>query len=194
MLRNEKEEHGSLIGTAPSSGNGEKGVICRLKRKVSGVPIWIEVHGTKDHVHEIVIGTGDGKLPSRKKLSPSTPLARQVEREIDLYLADPQHKIDLPLWQHADRNTQVAAMGFLCSIPAGETRSYAQQAQAVRKACGGGFNARNAGTANRNNHYPLAIPCHRVVRTSGDVGGFMGTTRAKARELKMSLLRHEGAC
>ena len=160
---------------------------------MSGTAIWIEVSGTEDCVHQIVIDSVGGSLSRLGRLDASLGLARHVQQEIDTYLSDPGHTIRLPLLDHLDKYTQSVAMGFLRSIPCGQTRSYAQQAQAVRMHCGGGFNARNAGNANRNNHYPLAIPCHRVVRTGGDVGGFMGSTKDDARTLKTALLRHEGA-
>ena len=178
----------------PALQSAEPSVLCRIRRNVSGTAIWIEVSGTEDCVHQIVIDSAGGALSRQDCMDASLGLAKRALQEIDMYLSDPVHAINLPLLDHADKqHTQSAAMGFLRSIPCGQTRSYAQQAQAVRTRCGGGFNARNAGNANRSNHYPLAIPCHRVVRTGGDVGGFMGSTKDDARALKTALLRHERA-
>lgn len=43
----------------------------------------------------------------------------------------------------------------------------------------------------RNNDFPLVVPCHRVVRKDGSVGGFMGMTKGKCVELKRKLLERE---
>ncbi len=56
----------------------------------------------------------------------------------------------------------------LMKIPAGETRSYSQIAQAIGhpKAC------RAVGSANARNPLPILIPCHRVINSNGSLGGY----------------------
>jgi AraC family transcriptional regulator of adaptative response/methylated-DNA-[protein]-cysteine methyltransferase len=68
-------------------------------------------------------------------------------------------------------------------IPAGETRSYAQLAAAA----GHPRAVRAAGSANGANHVAVLIPCHRVVRTDGSLGGY-----AYGEDIKAELLRREG--
>lgn len=69
-------------------------------------------------------------------------------------------------------------------IPRGETRSYGEVARAI----GYPGAARAVGTVMKNNHDP-SVPCHRVIRASGKLGGFnRGGVRAKKR-----LLEKEGA-
>lgn len=72
----------------------------------------------------------------------------------------------------------------LRSIPAGETRSYAELAAAV----GSPGAVRAVGTANGANPVWLVVPCHRVVRSDGTVGGYGG-----GHDRKAWLLEHEGA-
>ena len=67
-------------------------------------------------------------------------------------------------------------------IPLGETRSYEEIAQEVGNPKG----CRAIGGANRRNHIPLLIPCHRVIRKDGGLGGFSSGT-----EIKEWLLRFE---
>jgi methylated-DNA-[protein]-cysteine S-methyltransferase len=43
----------------------------------------------------------------------------------------------------------------------------------------------------RNNYFPLVVPCHRIVKKDGTIGGFMGKTKGKCVELKKKLLERE---
>jgi AraC family transcriptional regulator, regulatory protein of adaptative response / methylated-DNA-[protein]-cysteine methyltransferase len=79
---------------------------------------------------------------------------------------------------------QEAVWRALRRIPAGETRSYAQIAAAVGKPAA----VRAAGSANGANNVAVLIPCHRVVRSDGSLGGY-----AYGLERKAELLRREGA-
>lgn len=63
-------------------------------------------------------------------------------------------------------------------IPLGEVRSYKWLARAI----GAPGAARAIGQALKNNPYPLLIPCHRVVRSDGDCGGYI-FGRKKKKEL-----------
>jgi methylated-DNA-[protein]-cysteine S-methyltransferase len=67
-------------------------------------------------------------------------------------------------------------------IPLGETCSYQEVAQEVGNPRG----CRAIGGANRRNPIPLLIPCHRVIKKDGGLGGFSSGT-----EIKEWLLRFE---
>lgn len=71
----------------------------------------------------------------------------------------------------------------LRKIPAGETRSYGEQAAML----GNPKASRAVGSANGANTVAVLIPCHRVVPASGGVGGY-----AYGPEIKAELLRREG--
>jgi len=71
----------------------------------------------------------------------------------------------------------------LREIPAGETRSYGEQAAML----GNPKASRAVGSANGANNIAVLIPCHRVVPASGGVGGY-----AYGPEIKAELLRREG--
>lgn len=79
---------------------------------------------------------------------------------------------------------QEAVWRELRRIPAGETRSYADIAAAVGKPGA----VRAAGSANGANNVAVLIPCHRVVRSDGTLGGY-----AYGLDRKAELLRREGA-
>ena len=65
---------------------------------------------------------------------------------------------------------QEAVWGQLRAIPAGETRSYAEIAVAV----GQPGAVRAVGTANGANPVSVLVPCHRVIRSDGSLGGYGG--------------------
>jgi AraC family transcriptional regulator of adaptative response/methylated-DNA-[protein]-cysteine methyltransferase len=77
---------------------------------------------------------------------------------------------------------QEAVWRELQRIPAGETRTYAQLAAAVGKPKA----VRAAGSANGANNVAVLIPCHRVIRTGGHLGGY-----AYGLDIKRKLLEKE---
>ena len=78
---------------------------------------------------------------------------------------------------------QEAVWRELRRIPPGETRSYAQIAAAI----GQPKAVRAVGTANGDNHVAVLIPCHRVIRSDGTLGGYAG-----GLDRKRKLLASEG--
>jgi AraC family transcriptional regulator of adaptative response/methylated-DNA-[protein]-cysteine methyltransferase len=78
---------------------------------------------------------------------------------------------------------QEAIWRELRRIPLGETRTYAQLAAAA----GHPRAVRAAGSANGANAVAVLIPCHRVVRTDGSIGGY-----AYGPKIKRALLEREG--
>ncbi|MBS0482237.1 MAG: methylated-DNA--[protein]-cysteine S-methyltransferase [Proteobacteria bacterium] len=77
---------------------------------------------------------------------------------------------------------QEAVWRELQRIPSGETRTYAQLASAVGRPKA----VRAAGSANGANNVAVLIPCHRVIRTGGNLGGY-----AYGLEIKRKLLEKE---
>jgi O-6-methylguanine DNA methyltransferase len=69
----------------------------------------------------------------------------------------------------------------------GRTISYAELARRA----GNGRAIRAAASVMRNNRFPLIIPCHRVIRIDGSIGGFMGKQSGEAVALKKRLLTKE---
>jgi methylated-DNA-[protein]-cysteine S-methyltransferase len=75
------------------------------------------------------------------------------------------------------------------TIPYGKTVSYAQLAAKAGNPAG----VRAAASVMRNNPFPLVVPCHRVIRSDGSPGGFMGKTTGREVRLKYQLLLRETA-
>jgi len=89
---------------------------------------------------------------------------------------------DLPI-DVAGTAFQEAVWKELRKIPAGETRSYAEIAAAI----GHPKAVRAVGSANGDNHVVVLIPCHRVIRSDGTLGGYGG-----GLDRKRHLLAAEG--
>ena len=77
---------------------------------------------------------------------------------------------------------QEAVWRELRRIPPGQTRTYGQ----IAAAAGHPGAVRAAGSANGANHVAVLIPCHRVIRTDGTMGGY-----AWGLDIKRELLRRE---
>ena len=80
---------------------------------------------------------------------------------------------------------QIKVWEALKTIPRGETRTYLQIAQQIGKP----KSVRAVANAIGKNPYAPEIPCHRVVRTDGSLGGYSGPGGI---ETKIRLLREEG--
>ena len=91
---------------------------------------------------------------------------------IEQPLAAPDLPIDV-----AGTAFQEAVWRELRKIPPGETRSYAQIAAAI----GQPKAVRAVGTANGDNHVAVLIPCHRVIRSDGSLGGYARRPRPQAQ-------------
>jgi methylated-DNA-[protein]-cysteine S-methyltransferase len=65
---------------------------------------------------------------------------------------------------------QVKVWNYLKTIPRGQVRTYLQ----VAKAVGNPKAVRAVANAIGKNPYPIKIPCHRVIRSDGKLGGYSG--------------------
>lgn len=117
-------------------------------------------------------------------LAPLNKLAERACREIERYLDDPHHVLDLP-FEYAGTVFQCNVWKQISAIPPGRTLTYSDVARALKTA------PRPVGGACGANRLPIVIPCHRVL-AAGGIGGFMGGRGTDALDVKRWLLRHEG--
>ena len=96
-------------------------------------------------------------------------------REIDEYFAGLRRNFDLPLDLSLSTGFRRLVLNRLSDIAYGHTASYA----AVAAAAGNPKAVRAVGTACANNPLPVVVPCHRVVRSDGSFGGYLGGPAAK---------------
>ena len=80
---------------------------------------------------------------------------------------------------------QLKVWNFLKKIPKGTVKTYSEVAKAIRKPLA----VRAVANAIAKNPYPIQIPCHRVIRSDGSLGGYSGEGGVKK---KKNLLKKEG--
>jgi len=95
------------------------------------------------------------------------PHLKQWARALNQHLAGSQPRLDLPLDIRATA-FQMRVWTYLQSIPYGEVQSYSEVAAGI----GHPTAVRAVARACATNPVPIAIPCHRVVRGTGELGGY----------------------
>lgn len=114
-----------------------------------------------------------------EKLSPrilfSASRLDPAARELDEYFAGIRRQFDLPLDFSLSRGFRLSVLEHLPQIAYGHTESYAQ----VALAAGNPLAVRAVGTACATNPLPVILPCHRVVKSDGSLGNYLGGTEAK---------------
>lgn len=104
-----------------------------------------------------------------------------IRRQIDEYFQGRRKRFDLNLDFSLSSGFMRTALGVVASIPYGETLSYAE----VAAEAGSPRAHRAAGTACATNPIPIVVPCHRVLRSGGGLGGYGGGLAMKKALLEM---------
>jgi methylated-DNA-[protein]-cysteine S-methyltransferase len=96
-------------------------------------------------------------------------------RELDDYFAGRRRAFDLPLDRRLAKGFRGTVLLHLSEIDYGHTATYAS----VARMSGNPKAVRAVGTACATNPLPVVVPCHRVVRSDGTMGGYLGGVEAK---------------
>src|SRR6516162_10250993 len=126
---------------------------------------------------EAVLESLVGKVSPRllKSGTRLDPASRQLEE----YFAGRRRRFDLPLDLALSTGFRRTVLTYLPGIDYGQTASYGAVAAAVSNPKA----VRAVGTACATNPPPLVIPCHRVVRSDGAIGEYLGGTATKRQLL-----------
>ena len=82
---------------------------------------------------------------------------------------------------------QIKVWKAISKIPRGQVRTYKELAKLIKKPKA----SRAVANACGKNPYPIKIPCHRVIRSDGSLGGYSGRGGISA---KKDILKKEGFC
>ena len=123
--------------------------------------------------------------PRRVRLAPASedknhPVLLETERQLKDYFSGKRKVFSLAL-DFKGTEFQKKVWAALLTIPFGETRSYAQIANQIKRPKA----ARAVGAAIGKNPISIIAPCHRVIGSTGKLTGFAGGLAAKARLLAL---------
>ena len=107
--------------------------------------------------------------------SPDDPLLAQARRELAEYFEGTRQVFDLPLDLCTTGEFRRTVQLLLPSVGYGHTVSYTELATLAGRPTA----VRAVGTACATNPLPLVVPCHRVLRGDGSLGGYLGGLDAK---------------
>jgi methylated-DNA-[protein]-cysteine S-methyltransferase len=110
----------------------------------------------------------------------------QVARQVAEYFAGERRDFVLPLDFRLAHGFRREVLGHLAMIDYGQTESYSQ----VAAATGRPRAVRAVGSACATNPLPIIVPCHRVLRSDGTLGGYVGGLQTKAALLSLETQKY----
>jgi methylated-DNA-[protein]-cysteine S-methyltransferase len=109
----------------------------------------------------------------------------RARRQLDEYFAGERQQFDLDVdWRLVRPGFYSRVLRNTAKLPFGTTSTYGE----IAARAGNPRAYRAAGTALGRNPIPIVVPCHRVLPSGGDIGGYGG-----GPEMKEFLLRLEGS-
>jgi methylated-DNA-[protein]-cysteine S-methyltransferase len=129
--------------------------------------------------HERVLDTLATRISPRVLLAPRR--LDTAAREIEEYFSGRRTSFDLPLDYSLSSGFRHHVQRHLPKITYGHTQSYSDVARLV----GNPTAVRAVGTACATNPLPVVVPCHRVLRADGSLGGYVGGPDIKAALLTL---------
>ncbi len=113
-----------------------------------------------------------------------------ASRQLDEYFAGQRNRFELALDLRTVTGFRRKVVEGLGEIPYGSTETYAQVARRVDNPAA----VRAVGSACSHNPLPIVLPCHRVVRSDGSVGQYLGGAEVKAELLRLEAEHSAGGC
>lgn len=108
---------------------------------------------------------------------------KRLEEELNLYFKKALNKFSIPLFKDGS-DFQKKVWSILESIPKGTSLSY----QEIAIELGNKDKVRAVGNANGSNKISILIPCHRVIKSNGELGGYGGGIERKKYLLNLEKL------
>jgi methylated-DNA-[protein]-cysteine S-methyltransferase len=152
------------------------GLVAATRRGL--VSVGLPNRDADDFLAELSAGVSARVLELPARLDPT-------RRELDEYFAGRRHEFDLPLdWRLSRPGFYRKVLRATARVPFGITSTYGE----IAARAGNPRAYRAAGSALGHNPIPIVVPCHRVLRSGGQIGEYGG-----GPEMKEFLLRLEGA-
>jgi methylated-DNA-[protein]-cysteine S-methyltransferase len=139
------------------------------------------VEGTKDAITAIF-------QPHELRRASKGPVPRVLAtaaKQLEEYFSGTRRSFTVPLADVKSTDFQRDVWAALVEIPYGEVRTYGEVALSVERPRA----SRAVGNANHVNPYPIVVPCHRVVASTG-LGGYGGSEGVKRYLLEIEGVRY----
>ncbi len=167
-------ERAGLLDVAYTTVDSPVGVLLLAATDRGLVRVAFESEGL-DHVLDSLAS----RLGSRILAAPDR--LRGAVSQLEAYFAGTLRRFDLPLDLRLSSGFRRTVLAHLAEIDYGRTESYTE----VAAATGSPRAVRAVGTACATNPLPVVVPCHRVLRSDGTLGGYLGGLEAKRNLLAL---------
>lgn len=169
-------------------------LISRLYKKIIETPLGAMVAvADEDALYMLYFQDGKNCMSKMQKLenifgsaiiSGSTKIHAFLEEELKKYFSGSLKEFSTPI-KWIGTAFQINVWSQVQKIPAGATGSYLQLAQTI----GNQKSVRAVANAQAKNHILLLIPCHRIIKSNGDICGYNGGVTRKKWLLEHEKLR-----
>ena len=110
----------------------------------------------------------------------------EVRRQLDEYFAGTRREFTLDVDLRLSSGYRRTVLDHLRALPYGRTETYTEVAGATTSPRA----VRAVGSACATNPVPVVVPCHRVLRSDGTLGGYVGGVEVKSRLLALEAGSH----
>ena len=170
----ERAEAEGLLDVAYATADSPFGTLLLAKTPRGLVRIGLPNEDTEELLTDLA-----GRISPRVLEAPTG--LDEERRELEDYFAGRRHAFELPIDWQLSHGFLLRARQGIAAIPYGETRTYTDLARSA----GNERAVRAAGSACSRNPIPLVVPCHRVLRSDGSLGGYAGGLEMKEKLLDL---------
>ena len=144
----------------------------------------LELEAESNFISRIKFKEGNSlKLYKESKHNGQSPILVKASKQIDEYFYGNRKLFELPFKLNVPPFYKKVLLEVK-KIKYGETASYGK----IATMAGNNKAVRAVGTANAKNPLPIIIPCHRIISSNGNIGGYSG-----GLDKKLYLLNHENS-
>jgi methylated-DNA-[protein]-cysteine S-methyltransferase len=171
----EAAEAEGLIDVAVERHDSPLGTLLIAASDTGLVRLGLPIEGEEEVLSELA-----DKVSPRVLIGPRASVT-EARRQLDEYFEHRRQGFEVDLDWRLSKGFRRDVLEATARIPYGQTGTYTS----VATAAGSAKAVRAAGTALARNPVPIVVPCHRVLRSDGELGNYRGGAEAKAQLLDL---------
>jgi methylated-DNA-[protein]-cysteine S-methyltransferase len=171
----EAAEAEGLIDVAVERHDSPLGTLLIAASDTGLVRVGLPIEGEEEVLSELA-----DKVAPRVLIGPRASVT-EARRQLDEYFEHRRQGFEVDLDWRLSKGFRRDVLEATARIPYGQTGTYTS----VATAAGSAKAVRAAGTALARNPVPIVVPCHRVLRSDGELGNYRGGAEAKAQLLDL---------